>query len=427
MNFRHVLSIALVCSLSLASVTHAQQGKRINIKQAGAVDDGTTLNTVLLQKTIDEIAATGGGTLVIPPGTYMTGALFLKPGVNVHIEKDGVLKGSPDIANFPVTETRIEGKVQQWIPAVINATGHTGLRITGEGMLNGTGTGYSAAFRTAIAQNRGTKNLDVPRPRLLFLRDCKDVVVSGIQFRDSGFWNFHLYRCDGVVIDGLDISAPPGSPSTDGIDIDSSRNITVKNTRIANNDDCIALKGTKGPLAMDDKDSPPVENIRIENCTFERGNGFITCGSEATIIRNVVVENCRATASAGANLAVLRLKLRTDTPQEYSNMRFNNITLEGNGALISVAPWTQYFDLQGHPQPTRKAHDIVMTNITGTTGVFGSIRPAQGDVLQNFTFENIDIKARTGPNFQGVSNVTFKNVKINGEEYKGAPTTTPAQ
>src|SRR5262249_37072395 len=157
--------------------------------------------------------------------------------------KDGVLKGSDKIAEYPAVTTRIEGHFQEWTAALINVEKSDHLKIDGEGTLDGSGAVYYAAFRGA----RGAKNLDVPRPRLVFIRDSKDVTVAGLHFKDSGFWNLHIYKCDGVVVDGLDINAPPGSPSTDGIDVDSCRNITIKNCTIANNDDCIALKGTKGP------------------------------------------------------------------------------------------------------------------------------------------------------------------------------------
>src|SRR4029079_6492025 len=145
--------------------------------------------------------------------------------------------------------------------------------------------------------------------------------ISGIHFKDSGFWNLHLYNCQDVLLENLDIRAgekPDGSfvmsPRTHGIDIDSCQRVTIKGCYIKNNDDCIALKGTKGPLAMEDKTSPPDEDIRIVDCTFAAGNGFVTCGSEATIVRNVVIENCK-TEAPGRVSCVLRLKMRTDTPQ----------------------------------------------------------------------------------------------------------------
>jgi alpha-L-rhamnosidase len=435
-----IAALVLACS---ASRSLAQVSKPIT--EFGAVGDEATLNTSSIQKGIDSLAASGGGTLVVPEGTFLTGSLFLKPGVNLHLNKNAVLKGTTDLKDYPLMETRIEGHFQQWVPALVNVDKCDNIRIDGEGTLDGSGPPFWQAFRGA----RGARNLDVPRPRLMFIRDSKNVTVSGIHFKDSGFWNLHLYRCQDVTIENLDIRAGESSPSCDGMDIDSCQRVTIKGCHIYTNDDCIALKGTKGVHAMDDKDSPPVEHIRVSDCTFERGGSFVTCGSEATIVRDVVVENCKAIGSSSGGMSVLRLKLRTDTPQSYSDMHFRNITLEGNGALIGIAPWTQYEDLQGQPRPTHTVRNITMSNIKGAFGVFGSIRPNPGDTIEEITLEDIDVKltpppgrggGRRGasgpasapvaaapttgiargalPSFQGVTNVTFKNVKINGELYQ---------
>ena len=349
---------------------------RTPITAFGAVADGATMNTQAIQKAIDQTAAAGGGTVVIPKGTFLSGSVFLKQGVNLHIEKDGVLKGSTSTDDYPKMRTRIEGHFEPWLPALVNADGLTGLRITGEGTLDGSGAPFWAAFRTRIAADRTTKNLDVPRPRLMLIQNSTDVLVSGLHFKDSGFWNLHLYRCRNVTVDGLDIVAGAGSPSTDGIDIDSSQYITIKNTTIANNDDCIALKGTKGPSAMDDKDSPPVEHIRIMDCTFLRGGGVVTCGSEATIVRDVVVERCKVgEPGSRTNIPVVRLKLRTDTPQLYEDIHVRDITLESTGGrLIAIEPWSQYFDLQGKPKPSRHVRNVTVSNVKGTSIAWGAFR-----------------------------------------------------
>jgi polygalacturonase len=110
-------------------------------------------------------------------------------------------------------------------------------------------------------------------------------------------------------------------PRTDGIDIDSSQKVTIRNCYISVNDDNIALKGSKGPLADQDKDSPPMEDILVENCEFGDGNGMLTCGSEATLVRNVTVKNCRITRDA----TMLTLKLRPDTLQHCENILINGI------------------------------------------------------------------------------------------------------
>src|SRR4051794_28217995 len=216
----HILTAtSLVLLAPLAAM--AQTGvPRVVVSEAGAVGDGTTLNTQAIQKTIDQLAERGGGAVVVPAGKFLTGAIFLKPGVNLHLEKDAVLLGSTRIDDYPAMPTRIEGHTQVWRPALVNADRCDHLRITGEGTIQGGGKPYWDAFWSRRKADAKTKNLDVDRPRNVFVRDSGDVLVSGVSLRDSGFWNLHLYRCQNATIENVDIRTPPGAPSTDGIDID---------------------------------------------------------------------------------------------------------------------------------------------------------------------------------------------------------------
>ncbi|HVS73160.1 MAG TPA: glycosyl hydrolase family 28 protein [Phycisphaerae bacterium] len=409
------------------------EGPKKPITDFGAVDDGKTMNTEAIQKGIDTLASSGGGTLVVPKGTFLTGALFFKPGVNLEVDKDGVLKGSTDLKDFPERQTRIEGHFQQWVPAMINADHCDHFRLTGEGTLDGSGQVYWNAFRTAQRATRGTKNLDVPRPRLTFISNSDDVQVKGLHYLNSGFWNLHLYHCQDVLVDGIDIHAGDGSPSTDGIDVDSCQYVTIKGITVYNNDDGIAIKGTKGPFAMRDKEkeeSPADEHILIEDSTFLKSGSIMTCGSEASIVKDVTVQNCKITGDKAGGISVVRLKLRTDTPQEYSDIHVKNITLDGGGTIINIAPWSQYFDLMGQPQPTRKIDGVTIEDVHGKGAAFGSVAPGPGDTITNLTFKNIDVEVpspRGLPRFRGATNLTFDNVKINGQPYNGpAPAPAPA-
>jgi alpha-L-rhamnosidase len=202
---------------------------------------------------------------------------------------------------------------------------------------------------------------------MLFLDECRDVRIEGLTFRDSGFWNLHLYRCRDVVIEGVTIKAPDSgpirAPSSDGIDLDSSRDVVVRRTNISVGDDCIALKGTKGPHADQDADSPPVENIVIEDCTFGEGHGVLTCGSEAMLVRNVTVRRCKVT---GAN-NVLSLKLRPDTPQRYEDILIEDVDLRvsDGGRLLKVQPWSQFFDLAGQAPSHSQVKNVTVRNVRG--------------------------------------------------------------
>jgi polygalacturonase len=205
--------------------------------------------------------------------------------------------------------------------------------------------------------------------------------------------------------------------------------VAIQRCQISNNDDDIALKGSKGPHADLETDNPPDENILIEDCTIGDGNGLLTCGSEATIVRNVMVRNCTITGNA----KMLDLKLRPDTPQHYSNITVDNIKLSGTGMMIDVEPWLQFFDLQGQPGPARTVDHITVSNITGNFGTFGTLRgnvanPQRGtvgDTISDFTIENINVNLRNPVLSRGeVANFTFNNVVANGQAAAAPPATT---
>lgn len=212
--------------LLVASMACAQEAKRFPVSEFGAVADGKTVNTVAIQKAIDQAAASGGGVVEIPTGTWRSGSIFLKPGVDLHLAEGAVLLGSTEIEDYPKRETRIEGHFEPWRLALVNAQGMDRARISCKGVLDGNGITFWAKFWQRRRENPKCTNLEVERPRLMFIDRCKDVRIEGISPRYSGFWNLHLYRCSDVLIQGLTITAPTRHTQHRKTLV---RNVTVKN------------------------------------------------------------------------------------------------------------------------------------------------------------------------------------------------------
>lgn len=430
-------ALALLACLVAAAAAPGAETDDVSIVAYGAVGDGKRLNTVEIQTAIDAVSKSGGGRVVIPAGIYRSGALWLKVGVELSLAEDAVLLGSSDIADFPTCQTRIEGKVQPWRPALVNAVDLADARVTGPGVLDGGGKPYWAAFWKRRAENPKCTNLEVERPRLMYFENCRGVTVRDLRLKDSGFWNLHVYRCNGVTLEGLSITAPHGdppkiigdaqpwdemsidrAPSSDGIDVDSCQNVVIRHCVISVGDDCIALKGTKGPHALEDRSSPPVENVVVEDCDFLSGHGVLTCGSEATVIRNVTVQRCRV----GRAIPVVRLKLRPDTPQTYENLRFEDLTLDGAQAIFDVKPWTQFFDLQGAAPPPSTVRNVTLRRVSGTVQSLGELRGNPGDTIEGVQLEQVEVEAvdnrlRVGD----VQRLVFDRVVVNGRP-AAAPT-----
>ena len=225
-------------------------GDKYKITDYSVVNDSTLIQTEKIQAVIDQASSKGGGVVIIPKGTYLSGALFFKPKTHLYLEEGAVLKGSDDISNFPIINTRIEGQSLKYFAALVNADRVNGFTISGKGTINGNGLRYWKSFwlrRTVIPK---CTNMDELRPRLVHISNSNDVQLSGVRLINSPFWTTHIYKCNNVKLLGLYIfspAAPVKAPSTDAIDIDVCNNVLVKNCYLSVNDDAIALKGGKGP------------------------------------------------------------------------------------------------------------------------------------------------------------------------------------
>jgi len=393
----------------------------VTVTEFGAKGDGETLNTESIQAAIDKCAASGGGTVVVPKGVFVSGAIFLKPGVNLHLEKDAVLKGTTDMKNYPEMRIRIEGHFEEkYSSGLINAEGCNGLQITGEGTLDGNGRPIWDLFwklRKQADDYKNFRNLSIPRAQLCIINNSDNVVIDGVVFKDSQYWNLHLYNCRNVTVQNARFQVPDDykqAPSTDGIDVDSCQDVEINKCYFSVTDDCIAMKGTWGPFALEDKKSMPVERVHISDCTFRRGGAAITCGSDASSARDILVEDCEIKGF----MPLLCLKLRRDTPQCYENITLRNINLDSGGiSIFSVQPWEQYINMQGQSEPTSYIRNITVSGIGGSINYLGVIKGNEKTIFGSITLKDVDVKAKRS-RFEvsdKVENLTLDNVRVNGE------------
>lgn len=390
-------------------------GKQFVLTDFGVKNDSTLVQTAAIQAVIDK-AAEKGGVVVIPKGVFMSGALFFKPKTHLYVSGQAKLKGSDDIKDYPMMPSRMEGQNLDYFPALVNAYGVNGFTISGNGTIDGNGLKYWEAFWQRRKENPNCTNLEVSRPRLVFVWNSNDVQIQDVKLRNSGFWTSHYYKCRNVKILNLQITSPHQpvkAPSTDAIDLDACTNVLIKGCYMAVNDDAIALKGGKGPYADTDPNNGGNANILITDCEFGFCHGALTCGSEAIQIKNVVLRNIKVNDAQ----RVLWLKMRPDTPQKYEYISVENITGKAR-SLIYVKPWTQFFDLKGRKDvPLSYSEHITLKNIQLDCEIFFDVAITQYDVLSNFNFENLTVKAKNADiNKAIVNGFSLKKVNVNGKE-----------
>ncbi|NDV66306.1 glycosyl hydrolase family 28 protein [Bacteroides sp. 224] len=392
-------------------------GKAFNITDFGVVNDSTVLQTQAIQTVIDKAHSEGGGVIVIPKGTFLCSSLFFKPGTHLHLEQGAVLKGSDDISDFPIVKTRVEGQTLNYFAALINADQVDGFTISGKGTINGNGLRYWKSFWLRRKVNPDCTNMDELRPRLVYISNCKDVQLSGVRLINSPFWTTHIYKCENVKMLNVYIYSPEKpvkAPSTDAVDIDACTNVHIKGCYMSVNDDAVALKGGKGPLANKDENNGANKNIIIEDCTYGFCHSALTFGSESIHCRNIVLRRCQINNAK----RLLWLKMRPDTPQNYEYVLVEDIKGDASSFLY-IKPWTQFFDLKGQKEmPISYSSHVTMRNIKLDCDVLFDVRNSDQYEMTDFTLENLDIQAKKNGKIHTdyISNFTLKNVKVNGEK-----------
>lgn len=378
----------------------------------GVLTDSTLVQTSTIQKVIDLCARQGGGVIVVPEGTFLSGALHLRQGVNLWVADGGRLKGSDDIADFPPCTTRIEGQTCQYFPALINADSLSNLTIAGPGTIDGNGLRYWRAFWLRRAWNPQCTNKDEQRPRLIYLQHCSNVQISGLRLKDSPFWTTHIYQCHHVKYLGVRITSPAApvkAPSTDAIDIDACTDVHVAHCFMEVNDDAIALKGGKGPWADTDSENGSNERILIEDCQYGFCHGCLTCGSESIHNRNVILRGI----DVGHAARLLWLKMRPDTPQHYEYITVSDITGVVDNFLF-IKPWTQFFDLQGREDiPLSRGEHVTMQRCTMQVGTFFNVEASDQYTLSDFTFSDLTLTAKNPALDESqINGFTLTNVNV---------------
>lgn len=253
----------------------------------GALGDGCTLNTRALQAAIDA-AALQGAELRLGPGVYLTGALFLKSGMTLHLERGATLLGSRDLADYPLLPTRVAGIEMRWPAALVNIYGEHDVALVGEGCIDGDGKVFWDSYWAlrATYEPRGLRwasDYDCQRPRLVQVFESARITIGdGLLLRRSGFWTLHLCYSEDVTVDRVTIrnNEDAHGPSTDGIDIDSSRRVTIRHADIAVNDDALCMKAGRDADGL--RVARVCEDISISDCVVREGAAGLTFGSETS-------------------------------------------------------------------------------------------------------------------------------------------------
>ncbi|HBO35260.1 MAG TPA: polygalacturonase [Sphaerochaeta sp.] len=354
----------------------------LDVHRFGAKGDGKTDDTSAIQAAI--LCCPANGRVLVPQGDYRVGSLFLKSDITIEVAKDATLKFTTDRKKLPIlpglietTDGKGEYNLGSWegnplntFASLFTGVGVENVVITGQGVLDG-----EASFENWWKDEGRIKIGGAFRPRMIFLNNCKHILIQGLTIQNSPAWNLHPYFSEDTKWINLTVLNPKVSPNTDGIDPESVNGLLLLGVHFSLGDDCIAIKA--GKIYMGKKYKVPSRNLEVRHCLMENGHGAVTIGSEmAGGVYDVLASDCvfRNTDRG------LRVKTRRGRGKDavVSNITFENIDMDGVLTPFVVNSFYWCCDPDGHSDYVRSKECLPVDDRTPR--------------IKELTFRNIDAR-----------------------------------
>lgn len=430
--FKIYTLVALLCCFLTSSVTAQSY---YNVTKYGARNDSSKIATSAIKKAIDAASKAGGGTVYFPAGKYLTGAIHLKSNITIYIDAGAELHFSDNFDDYlPMVKSRYEGVDVTSFSPLFYAYKAENIAIKGRGIIDGHGKkwwdfveGYKAdqpRSKWQLMFDELNKDILLPdepkqmkrgflRPPFIQTMYCKNVQIDGITIRNSPFWTVNPQFSENVTINGVTIFNPDSfAPNTDGINPESCNNVHISNCHISVGDDCITIKSGKDKPGR--AKNVPAENYTITNCTMLSGHGGVVIGSEMSGgVRKIAISNC---VFDGTDRGI-RIKSARGRGGVVEEIRVDNIVMK------NIKDQAIVLDLQyarTNPEPVSERtpvfRNIHFSNITGSQINEACFINGLAEMpVENITFNNINMNAKTGFNIKEANRIEFHNVQINTE------------
>lgn len=363
----------------------------VDVLVYGAKGDGITINTQAIQKSIDAVAASGGGKVLFPAGNFVTATLVLKSNVSLYLSGGCTITGVKGASNYPYQDAGIPFYGENWAKqALIYANKAENVGIEGEGTIDGQGASFE--INTLKKPERYMN-----RPYLLWFVACKNVRIKQVHLRNSAFWMQHYLGCEDVLIDGISIWNH-SNKNNDMIDIDGCKNVLITNVNGDSDDDGLTLKSTSKLIS---------ENIVISNCVFSSHCNGLKFGTESTGgFRNVTVTNCvikpsqQLTTIYGKPAGNSGISLEMVDGGMMENISISNMVIDGPQVPLFIRLGNRarkYTDAASIPG-IGIARNISISNVaaTGADITGSSVIGLENAIIENVSLSNISISSSGG-------------------------------
>jgi len=439
-----------------------------NIKKYGALPDGVTLNTKSINDAITACSNNGGGVVLLEEGIWLTGPVYLKNNVNLHLKRGAMLLLTKDKSQYKLIEGSWEGK-----PAVVNEAPLAGynlenIAVTGAGIIDGNGDawrfvkrsklnesqwkklvssggvlskdgknwfpsesyqkGFNTKDATVIAPGKKpadyTELKDFYRPNLIVLNNCKKVLLEGVTFQNSPAWNIHPLMCEDLTVRNIFVKNPWYAQNGDGIDIESCKNVLIEGSVFDVGDDGICIKSGRDEAGR--KRGKPTEEVIVRNNVVYHAHGGFVIGSEMSGgARNLFVYN---NSFIGTDIG-LRFKTTRGRGGVVEKIYIANTFMKdipGDAILFDmyyaavdpvpligderIAPTVQFLPVT---ETTPQFKDFYIKNVIcigAEKGIFMRGIPEMN--IQNINLEDITIQSKIGIELMEATNINMKNVHL---------------
>lgn len=306
-----------------------------DVRDFGAAGDGVALDTDAIQSAIDACHEAGGGTVLVSPGIYVTGTIYLKSDVNLHLSSGARLLGSERREDYNADDVFPENPVfsRENVTGahLIIAYRAERVSITGEGTIDGNSPAFFESLppeETTSTYRKKSRNFPIRewRPgQMVFFCRCREVSVRDVTLVNSPYWTMLLLGCTGVRVRGLRISNPPQTQNGDGLDIDCCQDVTVSDCIITSGDDSITLRGHSKLLG---EHAQACRNVAVSNCVLSSPCNAIRVGVGDGEVRDCTISNIIVRESRTGISFNSAYSERAEHGTVLDNIHFSNITMD---------------------------------------------------------------------------------------------------
>lgn len=402
--------------------------------------DGETINTIAINTLIDSVSKKGGGIINFSKGVYLTGGIIFKDNVGIHIEKEAVIKFSQNPIDYtPNVLGHWEGMEIYNFRAFLYSNNVKNISITGSGVLDGNAGwdnwwGWSRDNLHKLKKNRprlmeyNRNQVDVSernfgigynlRPNFIQFYKSEKITIKGVTLKDSPMWFIHTVLSENIIIDGVKIYAPYESPNTDAIDLESSKNIVVKNCIMDVGDDCITMKSGRNQDGR--RINRPTKNVIARNNIIKNGRGGLTIGSEMSGgANNIFMKDCRIN-SKKLNRA-FRIKGSEVRGGYVSDIFVKDVVIDtvGGGPVLNIDLHYTVRDAERDGKTyLPKVENVFIQNVSCNYAKQPLYLDGYSDSkIENVQLKDIDVKNVIEPShIKDVSNLVLKDVRIHNRK-----------